>query len=232
MTYFSQKVCKSLLAISLLMVAAPAAPARAGWFQDLTGIETPKFMRSMDITDPNSGISGSALGRVIHKVGNGIDPTNPERNGGWWPKLDITNPHQPISQFCDPIAKYGGAAAATYYGAPPQASAGIGAAASGILCGGGSDYGASRRAAANDGMAPDQAAGQPQSFDDWKKAQDYLFQKRKEENDALEASKAADREAQRQHELKMANQAGGSGLEGLMPLMQMQRRPLMLPSFQ
>jgi hypothetical protein len=141
---------KAFAALALVgstsVLTLAAAPAHAGWFSDLTGITTPKFIRSMDITDPNSGISNSALGQGIRTVGRGIDPTNPERNGGWWPKLDVTDPNQPISQFCAPLLQYGAAAAASAYGIPPQMGMAGGSTASNILCAGGSNYGAGRAA--------------------------------------------------------------------------------------
>jgi len=126
---------------SALTLLSSPAPAQAGWWKRLTGLETPKFIRELDLSDGNSAISKSAAGKAIHTIGRGIDPTNPERNGGWWPKLDVTDPNQPISQFCNPLLQYGTAAAAAAYGAPPKVGMAGGSTAASILCANGSNYG-------------------------------------------------------------------------------------------
>lgn len=174
--------------------------------------------RYMDLSNKNSGLSQSTVGRFVNKVGRAYDPFNPQRNGGMWQKLDITDPNQPISQFCDPIAKYGVGGATAYFSGSPQAGMMTGGAASSALCGGGSNYGASRNAAM--GVYQQEPAG---GYQDFSAQEDYIKQA-KDEFDRQQAIREA-------HDLRMSNLQRARGGRGLDALMQMQRRPLRLPSF-
>jgi hypothetical protein len=190
--------------------------------------------RDIDLTNPNSSISNTGAGRFINRVGRAIDPTNPQRNGGYWQKLDITDPNQPISQFCQPIAKYGVGGATAYFSGSPEAAMLAGGAASSALCGGGSNYGASRnlgRGYSDQDPMAGYGANQAASFDEWKKQQDYLNESGRKEWDRQQQAIEANDERRRQHELRLANMNRGNGLEGFASMMQSQRRQLIMPSF-
>lgn len=190
--------------------------------------------RYIDLSNKNSGLSRSTVGRFVNRVGRAVDPFNPQRNGGMWQKLDITDPNQPISQFCDPIAKYGAGAATTYFSGSLEAGMMAGGAASSALCGGGSNYGASRNASM--GLyQQDQAGGyadtEAGSFEEFKRQQDYFNQQQQAEWNRQRAVIEAENQRERDHQLRMSNFQRASQGSRLGSLMEMQRRPLRLPSF-
>lgn len=188
--------------------------------------------RYIDLSNKNSGLSQTTVGRFVNRVGRAVDPFNPQRNGGMWQKLDITDPNQPISQFCGAIAKYGTQAATTYFGGSPQAGMMAGETASSALCGGGSNYGASRYNSMN--INQQEAVGynsQAGGFEEWKKQEEYIGEQQRKEWDRQRGIIEAENQRTREHQLRMSNMERARGRGGLGSLMEMQRRPLRLPSF-